>query len=186
MKIEKDKFVGVTYDLHLNPNEAAIESVGTEDPLTFIAGAGMLLPKFEDSLMNLGHGDSFDFVIKSEDAYGDYQLESIFDLPMEIFMSDGKPREDLLVMGNVLPIRDQSGKVMNGKVIEIAADFVKMDFNHPLAGKDLNFKGKVVEVRDATPDDMSKFFAPQSGGCSGCSCDDSACDDSGCGSGCGC
>lgn len=175
MKIENDKFVGVTYDLHLNLAEPAIETVGEDDPLTFITGAGMLLPKFEDKLMDLSNGDHFEFTIKSEDAYGVFNLESIFDLPMQIFMSEGKPREDLLVIGNVIPIRDQSGRVQNGKIIEIGNETVKMDFNHPLAGKDLIFKGKVTEVREVTEEDRNRFFAPQGDGCSGCSCDSSGC-----------
>ena len=134
----------------------------------------MLLPKFEENLMNLNQGDSFEFTIKTEDAYGSFDLESIFDLPISIFMEDGKPREDLLVIGNVLPIRDNAGKILNGKIIEIGKEAVKMDFNHPLAGKDLNFKGKVVEVRDSTQEDMDKFYTPQ-GGCSGCNCDSGEC-----------
>jgi FKBP-type peptidyl-prolyl cis-trans isomerase SlyD len=78
-------------------------------------------------------------------------------------------------------------------VLEISDESVKMDFNHPLAGEDLYFSGKVVEVREASEEEINKMLhggcGCGSGGC-GSGCDDNSCstDDSGCGcgSGCGC
>jgi FKBP-type peptidyl-prolyl cis-trans isomerases 2 len=68
---------------------------------------------------------------------------------------------------------DTNGNRLNGSVVEVKEDVIKMDFNHPLAGETLNFSGKVLTVRESTPEEIAALFAPQGGGC-------------GCGSGCGC
>ena len=59
-------------------------------------------------------------------------------------------REDLLVVGQIIPMLSNTGQVVQGTVHEVKPDTVVMDFNHPMAGKTLNFTGKVVSVREAT------------------------------------
>ena len=83
-----------------------------------------------------------------------------------------------------------SGQRMDGLVLDVSDEIVKMDFNHPLAGEDLFFKGEILEVRDATDEEIA---ATVSGGCGsgcggGCGCDDDSCssDHSHGGCGCGC
>ena len=71
-------------------------------------------------------------------------------------MIDGKVRDDLLVVGKMIPMMSDSGQVVNGIVYEVTDQRVTMDFNHPMAGKTLNFTGKVVEVREATEKELEK------------------------------
>ena len=96
-------------------------------------------------------------------------------------MVDGKLAEDILFEGSQVPMSDAQGNRMMGTVKEVGDEHVKMDFNHPMAGKTLNFEVEVVSVRDVTPEDLK-------GGCS-CGCGehdhDCGCDDHGCGDGCG-
>ena len=97
-------------------------------------------------------------------------------------MMDGKVAEDILFVGSQIPMATADGQHMMGVVKEVKAETVMMDFNHPMAGKTLNFEVTVVDVRDTEPEDLAKFM----GG--GCSCGDcgGGCGDHECGDGCDC
>lgn len=180
MVIEKDKVVSVSYELKLaNNSNEVVEKVNANSPLQFLLGHGNLLPKFESNLTGLKVGDGFDFVLNSEEAYGPISAEAIVDLPKSVFMVDGQVDDNLLSVGNVVPMMDQSGNRFNGKVTELTTDSVKMDFNHPLAGEALHFKGEVVDVREATEEELSHGHIHQNqGSCGGgCSCSSGGCDD---------
>jgi FKBP-type peptidyl-prolyl cis-trans isomerase SlyD len=64
--------------------------------------------------------------------------------------------EEVLVVGRTVPMMSQDGRVVQGVVREVLDDAVRMDFNHPMAGKTLNFTGKVIEVRDATEKELKE------------------------------
>ena len=179
--------VSLTYDLHYDDvNGEMIEQATSENPLSFVFGAGLMLPKFESYLEGLEVNNPFEISLKDVDAYGELDENAIVDLPKNIFFIDGKFDEEMIAVGNSVPMMSTSGQRLNGMVLDITEESVKMDFNHPLAGEDLFFKGEIVEVREATDDELAALV---SGGCGcgsgGCGCDD-GCDDEGCGSGCGC
>lgn len=104
-------------------------------------------------------------------------------------MVDGKFDDELIAVGNTVPMMSSNGQRLNGLVLEINQENIKMDFNHPLAGEDLFFAGKVLEVREASDEELAQIL---SGG--GCGCDSGGCGDDGCGDdhhnhshgGCGC
>lgn len=184
MIIEKDKVVSVSYELKLASNNSElVEKVNNDRPLQFLLGHGNLLPKFEQNLTGLKTGDSFDFVLSSEEAYGVVSQDAIVDLPKTVFMVDGEIDDNLLTVGNIIPMMDQGGNRFNGKVLEVGNETIKMDFNHPLAGESLHFKGEVVDVREATSEELAHGHIHQSGGC-GSGCNSSDCSDSSCGCGC--
>ena len=88
MKIESQHVVSLTYDLYVNQEdgtEALVESATQEQPLTFLYGAGQMLPKFEEHLSTLSTGDNFDFQLSAEDAYGEYNDEAVANLPKDMF-----------------------------------------------------------------------------------------------------
>ncbi len=179
MKVEKNMYVSLAYKLTVN-NEV-VEDVKAEAPLDFIFGVGMLLPKFEESVAGKVVGDTFAFTLTPEESYGPYTEEAIIELPRNIFEVEGVVDESIVKPGAILPMVDNQGNQMPGKVLEVTAEFVKMDFNHPMAGKVLNFEGEVVGVREATDADMAKFM-PAGGGCS-CGCGEGDCGDGNCGEG---
>jgi FKBP-type peptidyl-prolyl cis-trans isomerase SlyD len=157
MKIDSNKVVTVTYRLHANlPTEEQkhIETADASRPLKFLYGVGMMIPGFERGLEGKSSGDSFSFTIEADDAYGSTDDSAVIDLPIEIFKVDGVIDFDMLKVGNVLPMTDQEGHMLNGKVVSYDEQKVKMDFNHPLAGHTLHFSGEIVEVRNATPEEM--------------------------------
>ncbi len=165
MKVENNKMVAVDYKLTVNGEVADQSQPGA--PLQFICGSGMLLPKFEEAIQGKEVGEKVAFTLEPKDGYGELNAEAVVELPMNIFEVEGEVPSDMLVVGNAIPMADAAGNRLMGIVTEVGAETVKMDFNHPMAGKTLNFEVEVVMVRDVTPEDLQ---AP-AGGC-GCGCGD--------------
>jgi len=155
MKAEKNNVVSLTYELRITGKDGeVIDAANKNQPLDFIYGSGMMLPKFEENLTNLKADDTFDFMLTAEEGYGIRNEENVADVPMNVFQQDGKIEENLLTVGNVIPLQDQEGNRFNGQVISLTDDTVKLDFNHPLAGESLYFTGKILTVRDATKQEL--------------------------------
>ncbi|MCB9364828.1 MAG: peptidylprolyl isomerase [Flavobacteriales bacterium] len=160
----KNKVISVNYNLFKDTAEGEmIESTEGKAPLTFLSGMGQMIPDFENNVVNLNVGDTFSFGIKAENAYGSKTDEAIMDLPQDIFMQDGK-LVDEVKPGNMLPLQDQNGGVVPAIVVKINETTVTMDLNHPLADQDLHFTGNVVEVREATADEISHGHVHGEGG----------------------
>ncbi len=156
MKIAENTVVSITYELKTdNDSGQLIEQVDAGQPFQFLFGAGSVLKDFETNLAGLEPGADFSFGIKSEDAYGSFSEEAIVELPLRVFEVDGVLQKDVLVIGNFLTLRDHTGQPLRGKVQEVTDAHVKMDFNNPLAGQNLFFKGAVVEVREATESELA-------------------------------
>ena len=176
MIAEKNKVVSLMYELTTTKNEDEPVEITTENnPLTFLFGSGMLLPSFEDAIAGKKAGESFDFIIKSDDAYGEYNAQAVVNIPISVFAIDGEIDHDLLQTGRAIPMMDQEGNRLTGIVTQVNPDSVTMDFNHPLAGADLHFKGKIIEIREATDEEIASGGILQ-GGCSCCG-DGETCDD---------
>jgi len=199
MTIAKDKMVSVTYELKLDGKEGDVfEKAGKDSPLIFLYGSGMMLPAFESGLAEKKANDTFEIFIPAADAYGEVNEEAIVELPKSIFMVDGKIDEQLITPGNSVPMMSTSGQRMEGLVVSVDENTVQMDFNHPLAGEDLHFTGEILDVRDATEEELSAAYSTGGCGCgSGGGCGDGGCGDGGCesegcssgdqkSSGCGC
>jgi FKBP-type peptidyl-prolyl cis-trans isomerase SlyD len=164
--IAQNTVVSLNYRLTKN-NEAGelIEETYGNQPLTFIYGIGMMIPKFEQELNGLKAGDKFSFGIAAADAYGVNDPNMVVNVPMDIFKGqDGKVDSEVVKVGNVLPMQDNQGNRMNGKIIEIAGDQVRMDFNHPLAGQDLHFTGDIISTREATKEELEHGHVHGEGG----------------------
>jgi FKBP-type peptidyl-prolyl cis-trans isomerase SlyD len=188
MEITTNKMVTLTYDLRIdNPEGELIERTTTENPLQFLFGVGMMLPKFESNLSGLKQGQPFQIFLDKKDAYGEVNNDAIVDLPREIFIVDGEYDAELVKVGNTVPMMSSNGQRLNGIVLETNGETVKMDFNHPLAGEDLFFSGSVLEVREASQEEIDKMLNPVGCGCGTENCGEGSCDsaDSSCGCGCG-
>ncbi len=165
MQITKNKVVSISYILKRDDaNGEIIEETRAGDPLVFLFGNGQMLPKFEEHLSTLSKGDNFEFTLSSDDAYGEMDQEAIIDLDKNIFNVDGKIDEEMLAIGNVIPMRDDQGHMLQGIVVSVSNDMVRMDFNHPMAGSTLHFNGNVIEVREATAEELSHGHVHGAGG----------------------
>ena len=174
METVENKYITLAYKLYTieNGEKEFTEEAPAEHPFQFISGLGLTLESFENQVKDLNKGDKFDFTIKAEEAYGEYDEEHVIDLPKNIFEIEGKFDSERVVEGAVIPLMTSEGQRINGSVVEVKDDVVVMDMNHPLAGCDLNFVGEITENRPATNDELSEMAR---GGCSG-----------GCGGGCNC
>jgi FKBP-type peptidyl-prolyl cis-trans isomerase SlyD len=166
MKIEKNRVVSLIYELREGNSEGrVIEALEESRPMTFVYGSGRLLPSFESQLISLEKGDKFNFVLDSGSAYGDRREDMIINLSPSIFESDGKLDENICKVGNEVPMMDTNGNRITGTIIEISDAYVKMDFNHPIAGVDLSFSGSISDVREASDDELYSSV----NSCSACS-----------------
>ena len=157
MKIQPNHVVSLTYDLFVKQedgSEAFVESATEEQPLTFLYGAGQMLPKFEEHLSGLATSDTYEFNLSAADAYGAYDEEAVANLTIEMFKGTDMPE-----IGSVLPLQDNNGNHFQGQVVSIAEDGVIVDLNHPMAGQELHFKGVILNVRPATPEELSHGHA---------------------------
>ena len=166
MIVEKNKVVSLSYELKVKGE--TVETVDTDSPLRFLFGAGNLLPKFEENLNGLKINDGFDFELISDDAYGPVNDEAIVDVPLQAFSVEGEIDRDMLQEGNHIPMMDQAGNRLNGVVVKSDDEYVTMDFNHPLAGDDLHFSGTVVEIRDASADELEHGHVHSADSCQNC------------------
>lgn len=177
MKIEKNRMVSLVYELRENGSEGKIiEVLDDSRPLNFVFGAGRLLPEFESNISLLSKGESFRFGLDPENAYGERREELVIDLPISIFEQDGKLNENICRIGNEVPMVDSEGNPLTGTICGITEKNVKMDFNHPMAGVNLYFTGRILDVRNATEEEIAGSASP----CSTCGSKDheSGCADS--------
>ncbi|MDO9187748.1 MAG: FKBP-type peptidyl-prolyl cis-trans isomerase [Bacteroidia bacterium] len=156
MTIENNTVVSVNYLLAKKGTGEQIEQTSKEHPFVFIFGAGGLLEDFETNLRNKKVGDTFDFFIEHTRGYGVRDEQHIVMIPIDAFLGeDGNLDEENVKVGVTLPMIDNEGGKLYGMVKEITKEYVKMDFNHPLAGQDLHFKGEVLEVRAASEEELA-------------------------------
>lgn len=156
MTIQPNSVVALTYDLYTKKDgeEVFVEKADEANPLVFLYGVGMMLPKFEENLVGLNVGDTYDFHLEAGDAYGHKDENAVADLPLDMFKDMEHPQID-----SFIPLQDNEGNQFKARVAEISEDAIKVDLNHPMAGQDLHFIGKIMEVREATADELSHGHA---------------------------
>lgn len=165
MQITTHRVVSLTYALTNDKTGEAIETTDENNPLVFLYGVGAMIPDFETNLNEKKAGDPFDFSIEAAKAYGLPSEEEIVMIPCNVFHDDkGNFNHAMFSVGTLVPMSDGQGHQLRGRILEITDEAVKMDFNHPLAGTDLHFVGKVLDVREATADEISHGHAHGPGG----------------------
>lgn len=194
------KYITVAYSLYTDNSEGVhelVEQAPVEHPFQFITELGVALEAFEAKLKDLNAGDEFDFTLSVDEAYGPYEQEHVIELPKSTFMLNGRFQKDVIFEGAVIPLVNADGNRFQGLVLEVKEEVVIIDLNHPLAGKELHFKGSVVTSREATDAEVTSLIKMMSGegvcGC-GCGCEgdcEGGCSSEGCGCGdhdhgCGC
>ncbi|MBQ7420441.1 MAG: FKBP-type peptidyl-prolyl cis-trans isomerase [Prevotella sp.] len=168
-----NQYIAVSYRLYIDGDNGKemVEEATAEQPFHFISGFGIALDAFEKQLINLKKDEDFAFSLEKEEAYGEYDLTHVVDLDREIFSINGHFDHEHIYVDAIIPLQNEDGNRFYGKVLEIGEEKVKVDLNHPLAGETLYFEGKVLENREATPEEIKGMIARMSGGC-GCGCHD--------------
>lgn len=165
-----NKYVTVAYELYTDNDKGIhelVEKAPIEHPFQFISGLGIALDSFESKILALAEGETFDFVLKVDEAYGPYEQDHVIELPKETFAINGRFDKDMVYPGAVLPLVNADGMRFQGLVLELKDNTVIIDLNHPLAGKDLHFKGQVVTMRDATNEEIQALINHEGCNCGG-------------------
>jgi len=156
MQISSEKVVAIHYTLKDN-NGTVLDSSEGKQPLYYLHGFGNLIPGMEEGLEGRVKGDSFQVVIAPEKGYGVRNEEFVQQVPMEAF-------------GGTVPqvgMQFQAGNDQGRYIVTVAAvegDLVTVDANHPLAGVELHFSVEVIEVREATADEIAHGHVHGPGG----------------------
>jgi FKBP-type peptidyl-prolyl cis-trans isomerase SlyD len=167
MTVDTNKVVSLTYELRIddeNGQQTLVEKVEQDNPMVILYGMSGLPERFEEQISGLKQGDDFEFSINPEEGYGDFDEEAIVELPKDVFKVNGKVDNDLLQIGNFIPMTNQDGHRLQGKVLEVHPDSVLMDFNHPLAGVNMHFKGRIEEIREASKEEIAHGHVHGQGG----------------------
>ena len=148
LKIQDGQVVSMDYTLRVDGE--VIDTSEGRGPLEFIQGTGNIIPGLERELYGLVIGDNKKVSVAPADAYGELDKEAYIDVPRAEFPSDIP-----LEKGIEIQVRDQSNQPMYARIDSIGPESIKLNFNHPLAGKTLNFDVAIVALRDPTPDELA-------------------------------
>ena len=174
MIVEKDKVIKIDYMLKDSDGET-IDSSEDSEPLVYIHGNGNLIPGLEKELEGKKVGDKLACVVASAEAYGEYDENLIFTVQKSSFADPEKIEEGMQFEAH----GEDGARVVT--VVTVKGDEVTVDANHPLAGEDLHFDVRVVEIRDATAEELTHGHVHSQDGCG----DDCECgEEDGCGCGC--
>ena len=153
MNISSGVYVEVTYVLREDgPEGEELEVCPAEDPFGFVIGQDEVLPAFEAALMGKKSGDSFEFVLSVEEAYGEEDEEAFVEIPKSAFIVDGELDESIFEVGEVVPMETEDGEELIGVVAEVRLNDVVVDFNHPFSAMPLHFVGEITLVSVSPPE----------------------------------
>lgn len=147
-KVDDGKVVSMHYTLQVDGK--VVDSSEGGEPLQFIQGMGHIIPGLEQELYDMQVGQSKSVTVAPKEGYGEADASAFMDVPREAF-----PENVPLDKGTELELRDQSGHPVYARVDEVSDKNVRLDMNHPLAGKELHFDVKIAGVRPATEEEVS-------------------------------
>jgi len=163
------KVIAIEYTLNdANSKEQLDTNVGG-NPLEFISGMGQIIPGLEKEIGNLAAGEKADVMVQPDQAYGEYNDEAVQVLPKEQFAGID------LVEGMTLYGSGEDQQTVQVTVKTIADDEVTIDYNHPMAGKTLLFSVAILDVRDATAEELQTGVVGGMAAAGGCGCGTGGC-----------
>lgn len=155
-QVAKDLVVSLAYSLKVAGE--VVDEANSSDPLFYLHGHKNIVPGLEKALAGMKVGESKTVVVKPKEGYGDYNEDDVEIVPRTEF-----PDDIPLETGVEILIEDEEGDEVSATIVEVTADKVKLDFNHPLAGKELHFEVTVLELRAATEEELEHGHAHYEG-----------------------
>jgi FKBP-type peptidyl-prolyl cis-trans isomerase SlyD len=147
LKIADDQVVSMEYSLTVDG--LVVDTSENHEPIEFIQGHGNIIPGLERELYGMTVGESKEVTISPADGYGEVDEEAYVEVPRAQF-----PADIPLEPGVTLNVEDQSGQPMLARIDKVSEETIRLDFNHPLAGKYLFFKVKIAGLRSATAEEL--------------------------------
>ena len=139
----------ITLDYTVTVDGEIVDTSQNAEPILFIQGKGHIVPGLERALYGMSQGESKEMVVAAADGYGEVDEEAFAEIPRSEF-----PPEIPLEPGVELQLRNQEGDELEAFIVSADNETVHMNFNHPLAGKELHFSVKVIELRQATEEEL--------------------------------
>lgn len=146
--VADDMVVSMAYKLTVEGE--VIDEAGDHQAIDFMQGHRNIIPGLEKELAGMKKGESKSVVVGFEDGYGPVDESAIEDIALSEFPDDVEPKKGL-----ELQMKDSKGQENYARVLSVGKESAKLDFNHPLAGKELNFDVKIVQLRPATDEELS-------------------------------
>jgi FKBP-type peptidyl-prolyl cis-trans isomerase SlyD len=141
--------VVVTLDYTLTVDGEVVDSTAGIDPISFLQGYENIIPGLENELYGLKVGDQKKVFVPAKDAYGEIDPEAVVEVPRKDI-----PKDIPIKTGIELQVSNEDGELMDAVITAISKNTVTLDFNHPLAGKNLTFEVTVVDLRAAEPEEL--------------------------------
>ncbi len=151
--VKDKKVVQMSYTGTLSDGSVFSQSE-KDKPLEFMVGEGRIIPALEKQLLGMKAGDKRKITIKAVDAYGEYDKSALKEFPKNVF-----PKDATFTVGERFVVQTPNGPYPI-KIAEVKDKSVVVDFNHPLAGKDLTFDVLIVKIRDATKEELAQVQPP--------------------------
>lgn len=159
MPVEANKVVTVAYQVR-NPQGDIVEQATTESPMSYLHGAENILPKIEEALTGKNVGDHVELTLEPQDAYGEIQTESHIQRIPAKYVGGSKG----LKPGDQVTLHMKDGTQQQVTVVKVGKFSVDVDLNHPLAGLTLTFAIDVLDIRDASPEEIEHGHVHGPGG----------------------
>ncbi len=146
--VSNKEMIQVSYKGTLDDGSVFSQS-GEGKPLEFLVGAGTIIPMLEKGMMGMKVGEKKSITVKAVDAYGEYDKTAVREVPMDQF-----PKDIALSVGQRYQVQSPAGPMVV-TISAISGKMVTVDFNHPLAGKDLTFAVEILKIRAATKEELA-------------------------------
>jgi FKBP-type peptidyl-prolyl cis-trans isomerase SlyD len=145
--VQDGQVVMMDYTLHVGGE--ILDSSEGHDPLEFLQGAGNIIPGLERELYGMAVGESKKVTVVPAEGYGELNPNALVNVPRSQF-----PANVPMETGTEIQVTDQQGQTMVARIDRVEVESVRLDFNHPLAGKDLHFDVKIVGLRAPTDEEL--------------------------------
>ncbi|HCS39809.1 MAG TPA: peptidylprolyl isomerase [Anaerolineaceae bacterium] len=136
-------------EYELTVDGEVIDATEAGDPIDFIQGYENIIAGLEKAVDGMAVGDSKEVFVKAVDAYGEYDADGFVEVPKAEF-----PEDIPMEVGVEISVTNDDGEEMTAFIEEVSVETITLNFNHPLAGKDLTFKVKIVGIREATAEEL--------------------------------
>ena len=155
--VQNNKVVSMEYTLHVDNEE--IDSSKGQDPLQFLVGHGNIISGLEREMIGMRVGEDKHVVVAPKDGYGEFDNKAFMEMKRSDF-----PKEIPVEVGVELNMSDKSGQQRYARIHSVDNDLVRLDMNHPLAGRELHFNVKVVDLREPTQEEAEHGHVHAAGG----------------------
>jgi FKBP-type peptidyl-prolyl cis-trans isomerase SlyD len=145
--VQDGQVVGMEYTLHVDGE--ILDSSKDHGPMEYLHGSGNIIPGLERELTGMGIGESKKVIVAPVDGYGEFDSNALVHV-----MRSQIPENIPMVLGTEIQVTDQQGHEMTARIDGVEDDSVRLDFNHPLAGKELKFDVKIVSLREPTEEEL--------------------------------